>query len=49
MTSRVLLELILIIAALVLGMVAVIEAAWRNWAGWAVTALAVAALIVVWP
>jgi hypothetical protein len=49
MTSRVLLDLILIIAALVLGIVAVIESAWKNWAGWAAIALAIAGLIMVWP
>lgn len=49
MTSKTLLELVLIIAAGVLGAVAVIEANWRSWAGWGVLALAVAALIAVWP
>ena len=49
MTTKTLLEIILIIAAGVLGAVAVIESNLRNWAGWGVIALAIAALFMVWP
>lgn len=49
MTSKTLFELILIIAAGIFGVVAVVEARGRNWAGWGVIALAVAGLIAVWP
>ena len=41
--------LILLIAALVFGVVAVIEARGRSWAGWGVIALAIAGLIGAWP
>lgn len=47
MTGKTLIELILVIAALVFGVVAVVEARGRNWAAWGVVALAVAALLVV--
>lgn len=49
MTTKFLLELLLILAGLIFGIVAVVESGLRNWAGWGVIALAVAALIMVWP
>lgn len=39
------LELVLIIAGLVLGIVAVVEAHGRSWAGWGVICLAAALLL----
>jgi hypothetical protein len=48
MTAKTLLEIILIVAALVFGIVAIVESR-RNWAAWGVIALAVVGLIVVWP
>ena len=43
------LALALVIVALILGVVAVIEARGRAWAAWGVVALAVAALLTMWP
>lgn len=39
------LELVLVIAGLILGIVSVVEARGRSWAGWGVIALAAALLL----
>jgi len=38
------LELLFLVAALVLGIVSVVEARWRSWAGWGVICIALAFL-----